>query len=172
MGASVYRIDTVETPFGAFYCFVHFSQAMSVSAKDILQSQQVTIPANGGWVTIGQNTSGGYNPASPDSISHIIYTANEIFCVNRSDWQAYMWSEMEESWVPSDIAIIAEYIPDMPVTTISETIINFITTIATLIPPSPAPTPITIPDCPTKKKKSKRYVKSYEEYELARQLFV
>lgn len=173
MGTPVYRIDTVETPLGAFYCFVHFSQEMSHDAKDILQTQQVNIPANGGFVTIGLNTSGGYNPASPDSISHIVYTTNGIFCVNRADWQGYMWSEMEESWVPSDIAIVAEYIPDMPVATITETIINFFTTITlNSVPSTPEPTPITLPFGPEKKKKTKRYIKSYEEHELARQLFV
>ena len=174
-GTPVTRIDTVETPLGAFYCFVHFSQELSAAASDILRIQQVTVPANDGWVTIGLNTSGGYNPASPDSISHIVYTTNGIFCVNRADWVGYMWSELEEMWVPSDIAIFAEHVPNMPTNTITETIINFFTTITRIpeiAPSTPEPTPDELPDAPGKNKKVKRFMKTYEEYELARQLFV
>jgi hypothetical protein len=176
MGSPVYRIDTVETPLRAFYCFVHLSQEMSAAASDILRTQQVHVPANDGWVTIGLNTSGGYNPASPDSISHIVYTADGIFCVNRADWQAYMWSEMEETWVPSDIALIATHIPDMPANTINDSIIKIFTTtiniLTSFMPSTPEPTPVELPVVPEKKKKFKRYIKTNEEYELARQLFV
>ena len=175
-GTPVHRIDTVETPLVAFYCFVHFSQELSAAASDILKTQQVHVPANNGWVTIGLNTSGGYNPASPDSIAHVVFTNNGIFCVNRADWVGYMWSELEEMWVPSDTAIFAEHIPDMPAATINESIIKIFTTTITMLtsftPSTPEPTHVALPDAPEKKKKMKRYFKTYEEYELARQLFV
>ena len=168
-GTQVDRIDTVETPAGAFYCFVHFVQQLSYAAEDILKIQQVTIPAIGGFVTIGLNTSGGYNPNSPDAISHIIYMDSGIFCVNRGDWSTYIWSEMEAMWVQSDIALVAAFVPDMPCGSIADTIIKLFTT---LMPSTPAPTPVTLSFAPKKNKKSKRYIKTSEEHELARQLFV
>ena len=167
-GSQIERIDMVETPVGAFYCFVHFASEMTASALGILQFQQVSVPANGGFVTIGLNKSGGYNPDSPDAISHIIYTGREIYCVNRDDWSAYVWSELEEMWAPTDISMAAAHVPDMPSSFIGDTITNFFTQI---IPTTPAqPTPTTLPFAPEKKKK--RFNKSYAEQELVRQLFV
>jgi hypothetical protein len=167
-GTQVERIDTVETPAGAFYCFVHFSQQLSYAADDILKIQQVTIPAVGGFVTIGLNNSGGYNPNSPDTISHIIYMDNGIFCVNRGDWSTYIWSEMEAMWVQSDIALVSAFVPDMPRESISETIVKIFNV---LMPSTPAPTPVTLPFGPEKIKKYKRYTKTAEERDLVCQLF-
>jgi hypothetical protein len=168
-GRKIVRIDTVETPTGAFYCFVHFVQELSSECESILRIQQMNVPANGGgFVTIGLNKSGGYNPHSPDAISHIIYTDHGIYCVNRDNWAAHSWSEMEEMWVPTDISIIAMYIPDMPSSSMSDTISKFFTQIIPTTPVQPIPT--TLPFAPEKKKK--RFNKSYAEQELVRQLFV
>jgi hypothetical protein len=157
-GTPVQRIDMVETPIGAVYTFVHFTREISEAAIGILCEQQVTVTAGDGFVTIGLNTSNGYNSDSPDAISHIVYADNEIYCVNRTDWSTYMWSSMEEAWVPTDISMVAAYLPNMPCVKISDQVSSFI---ASFRPPA-AP----------EKKKKKRYIKTHAEKEIVRQLFV
>jgi hypothetical protein len=128
-GKQVSRIDCVDAVNGAFYCFVHFDSDEMQAVADILAQQQVHVPAIGGWVTIGQNKSGGYDPNSPDRISHMIFAGNETYFVYRENWTSYVWSAFEESWAPCDILLVAAYVPNMPATELSESISKFINVI-------------------------------------------
>jgi len=167
VGAPITRMDIVDSASGAFYCFVHFACELPKSANDILRTQQVTVPAVGGWIVIGQNKSSGYDSQTPDCVSHMVYTETDIFFVYREGWATYVWSPLEENWVQSDIAVVASYIPDMPETSITESIVTIITDLfneLTLEDPKP---PAIKP-----KQQKKRYFKTTEESELVRQLFV
>jgi len=128
-GKQVFRIDFVDAANGAFYCFAHFNASCEEmqAVTSILGQQQVILhTANEGWIIVGQNKSGGYDPTSPDRTSHLIFAEGETFFVYRENWVCFMWCDFEESWVPSDIMLVASHVPNMPETELSANITKFI----------------------------------------------
>lgn len=191
-GKQVSRIDCVDAVNGAFYCFVHFDSDEMQLVAEILAQQQVHVPAIGGWVTIGQNKSGGYDPKSPDRISHLIFANDETYFVYRENWACYMWSAFEESWAPCDIVPVAAYVPDMPATELSQTIFNFINVIVDAISteepqlasnssdetvsetqssPEVTEDEAVADSRPVRRKKTKRFMKTPLEIALLRHIF-
>jgi hypothetical protein len=160
-------MDVVESAIGALFCFVHLSSELSEDTIAVLRQKQVNIPTDtfGNWITIGLNTSSGHDSTSPDAVSHMIFAYGETFFVYREDWSTYIWSNMEQTWVPSDIAIVSAYVPNMPVGEISDNIIPLFNIINT-------PTATLPSDQERPSKRRKRFFKTTEEHEICRRLFV